>query len=260
VSDKKQLTFGSLFAGIGGFDLGFERAGMVCKWQVEIDDYAQRVLAKHWPDVRRHDDVRTFPPSAADDWRVDVICGGFPCQDISTANSNRTGLDGERSGLWREYQRIVCILRPRYVVVENVANLSVLGLHQVLADFASVGFDAEWATIPASMFGAPHSRKRVFVVAYPCRERREVFLRHDETTRREAASFREWQPRASTTRCDVLRKFEQSVCESSILGSRDGIPDIMDRLKCVGNAVVPQVAEWIGRRIVEAEAKAELTP
>uniref|UniRef100_UPI0035617122 DNA cytosine methyltransferase n=1 Tax=Stieleria sp. TaxID=2795976 RepID=UPI0035617122 len=93
------LTFGSLFAGIGGIDLGFERAGMTCKWQVEIDDYARRVLAKHWPDVRRHDDVRTWPQP--DTERVDVIAGGFPCQDISYAGKG-AGLAGERSGLFFE--------------------------------------------------------------------------------------------------------------------------------------------------------------
>src|SRR5687767_562507 len=112
------MTFGSLFAGIGGFDLGFERAGMRCEWQVEIDPYCRRVLAKHWPDVRRWDDVRTFPPDG--DWGVDVICGGFPCQDISAAGK-QAGIEGERSGLWGEYERIIRVLRPRIVVVENVA-------------------------------------------------------------------------------------------------------------------------------------------
>ena len=89
------LTFGSLFAGIGGLDLGFERAGMECKWQVEINEYAQRILANHWPDVRRHDDVRTWPQE--DTEYVDIIAGGFPCQDISNAGQ-RAGIDGERSG------------------------------------------------------------------------------------------------------------------------------------------------------------------
>ena len=114
------LTFGSLFAGIGGFDLGFERAGMVCKWQVEIDDYANRVLAKHWPDMRRWPDVRTWPQP--DTERVDVICGGFPCQDISYAGQG-AGLDGDRSGLFFEAVRVVRELRPRVVVLENVYQI-----------------------------------------------------------------------------------------------------------------------------------------
>jgi len=103
------LSFGSLFAGIGGFDLGFERAGMVCKWQVEIDDYATRVLAKHWPSVHRERDIRDCGPHNLE--RVDVICGGFPCQDISYAGLG-AGLDGERSGLFFEAIRLVCELRP----------------------------------------------------------------------------------------------------------------------------------------------------
>ena len=114
---SKPLTFGSLFAGIGGFDLGLERAGMVCKWQVEIDEYATRVLEKHWPTVRRWNDVRTFPPEG--DWNVDVICGGFPCQDISVAGKG-AGLAGARSGLWYEFARIIRHIRPRWVIVENV--------------------------------------------------------------------------------------------------------------------------------------------
>ena len=123
----RRPTFGSLFAGIGGFDLGFERAGFECKWQVEIDPYCQRVLAKHWPNVRRHDDVRTFPPSNPDEWGIDVICGGFPCQDISFAGHG-AGLAGERSGLWSELLRVTGVLRPSFVVVENVAALLSRGM------------------------------------------------------------------------------------------------------------------------------------
>src|SRR4051794_35686151 len=116
------MTFGSLFAGIGGMDLGLERSGMTCSWQVEIDPFARKVLAKHWPDVRRHDDVRTFPPEPVDGWRVDLIAGGFPCQDISVAGKG-AGLDGARSGLWTEIVRTVRLLRPRFLVVENVSAL-----------------------------------------------------------------------------------------------------------------------------------------
>ena len=107
------ITFGSLFAGIGGFDIGFERAGMRCEWQVEIDEFCQRVLAKHWPTVGRWDDVHTFPPVPAEDWRVDIICGGDPCQRNSAAgNSSKPSLGGE-------FVRVVDVLRPRIVVREN---------------------------------------------------------------------------------------------------------------------------------------------
>ena len=158
------MRFGSLFCGIGGFDLGLERAGMECAWQVEIDPYAQQVLAKHWPDVRRHADVCTFPPQEGD-WQVDVICGGFPCQDISYAGKG-AGLAGERSGLWHQFARIIGELRPRYVIVENVAALLTRGMGEVLGTLASLGYDAEWHVIPASAVGAPHRRDRVWIVAF----------------------------------------------------------------------------------------------
>ena len=161
------LTFGSLFAGIGGFDLGFERAGMVCKWQVEIDDYANRVLAKHWPNVRRLPDVRTWPQP--DTERVDVICGGFPCQDISYAGRG-AGLEGKRSGLFFEAVRVVRQLRPRIVCLENVAALLTRGLDVVLGTLAEIGYDAEWHCIPAAAVGAPHIRDRAWVVAYAASE------------------------------------------------------------------------------------------
>ena len=127
------ITFGSLFAGIGGIDLGFERAGMQCKWQVEIDEYARKVLAKHWPKVRRHDDVRTWPQP--DSERVDVITGGFPCQDVSAAGK-RIGIKGERSGLWFEMLRVVRELRPQIVVVENVTGLLDRGAGEVYGSLA----------------------------------------------------------------------------------------------------------------------------
>lgn len=238
------MTFGSLFAGIGGFDLGFERAGMTCSWQVEINPYCQRVLAKHWPDVRRHDDVCTFPP--AGDWSVDVICGGFPCQDISNAGK-LAGIDGERSGLWSEYVRIIRHLRPSYVVVENVAALTHRGLDRVLGELAESGFDAEWDMLPASAFGAPHRRGRVFVVAYPQRNK---------------------QPRPQPRFWPVGRvgRIEQSVAWdrdweaalSALRGMDDGLSRSVDRTDGLRNAVVPQVAEWIGRRLIRSAEEREL--
>ena len=239
------LTFGSLFAGIGGFDLGFERAGMVCKWQVEIDDYAQRVLAKHWPDVRRRDDVRTFPPAPASDWRVDVICGGFPCQDISNCG-HKVGIDGERSGLWRDMHRIVGVLRPKFVVVENVAALASRGIGRVLGDLAEIGFDAEWETISACAFGAPHARERLFVIAYAEGSRLQRSVQAKSVNK---ASGEEWN--GESTRV-LPRAWNRWVNERSDSRVANGISGRVGRVKAAGNAVVPQVAEWIGRRIVEA--------
>lgn len=156
---------GSLFAGIGGLELGIERAipGASVAWQVEIDPFCRRVLERHWPQAVRHDDVCTFPTPTTE--RVDVICGGFPCQDLSVAGRG-AGLDGTRSGLFFEYVRVVRALRPRVVVMENVAALLARGLGRVLGELAACGYDAEWDCIPASAVGAPHQRDRLFIVAH----------------------------------------------------------------------------------------------
>lgn len=265
------LTFGSLFAGIGGFDLGFQRAGMVCKWQVEIDDYANRVLAKHWPAVHRERDIRQCGRHNLQ--RVDVICGGFPCQDISYAGLG-AGLEGERSGLFFEAVRVVRELRPRAVVLENVAALLTRGLDRVLGTLAEVGYDAEWHCIPAAAVGAPHIRDRLFVFAYGPQHGRNERI---ENTRRgsEGACAREEQrfvDGCSDVLADARREQSRSAVTREKTGWRsfsefagcswwavepavgrvaNGIPSRVDRLRGLGNAVVPQVAEFVGRQIVQ---------
>jgi len=164
-----KLRILDLFSGIGGFSLGLERtSGFETVAFCEIEEFPRRVLAKHWPNVPCYRDVRelTAERLAADGIAVDVICGGFPCQDISTAGKG-AGLAGERSGLWSEIARLVGELAPRFVIVENVAALLSRGLGDVLGDLASLGYDAEWHCIPASAIGAPHRRDRVWIVAYP---------------------------------------------------------------------------------------------
>ena len=258
------LTFGELFAGIGGFSLGLERAGMQCCWQVEIDNYARRVLQKHWPDVRRHDDVRTFPP-AGDDYSVDVICGGFPCQDISVAGKG-AGLAGARSGLWHEFSRIIGELRPRYVIVENVAALLSRGMETVLGDLSEIGYDAEWHVIPASAVGAPHRRDRVWVVAYAndiCATMRGQFAAMSS-----AMACGQCDSRGSVNNCweRCSQKPGQGASDAKGAAIRpwwetepavgrvvNGVPHRVDRLRCLGNAVVPQVVELIARAIMERE-------
>ena len=272
------LTFGSLFAGIGGFDLGFERAGMVCRWQVEIDDYANRVLAKHWPHVHRERDIRECGRHNLEP--VDVICGGFPCQDISYAGDG-AGIEGARSGLFFEAVRVVRELQPRVVVLENVAALLTRGLDRVLGTLAEIGFDAEWHCIPAAAVGAPHIRDRVFIFAYAkCLRRQEgpgISGNEKEQRVRRGES-----QRGSEVLADTNDERSQGVWEkwtyprwcdsdghvgSGRLGSgtgpqqwdvepnvgrvANGVPKRVDRLRGLGNAVVPQVAEWIGKRIVE---------
>lgn len=155
------MTFGSCCAGIGGIDLGLERAGMTVRWQVEIDDFCNRVLAKHWPDVARFRDVRDVGAHCLE--RVDLIAGGLPCQPVSVAGPRRKQAD-ER-WLWPEFARVVSELQPAWVLVENVPGLRTAGLRDVLADLADLGFDAEWETFGAYEFGAPHKRERIFLVA-----------------------------------------------------------------------------------------------
>lgn len=159
------MRIGSLFTGIGGLDLGLERAGMTVAWQVESDPWCQQILAKHWPHVAHYGDIHTVDPSDLEP--VDLICGGFPCQPVSLAGL-RKGVDDER-WLWPEMHRIVSHLRPRWVVVENTPGLlaSWGGFGDVLGDLAACGYDAEWESVPAAAVGAPHRRDRVFVVAYP---------------------------------------------------------------------------------------------
>jgi DNA (cytosine-5)-methyltransferase 1 len=227
------LTVGSLFSGIGGLDLGLERAGMRVVWQSEIDPYACRVLARRWPDVPNLGDITTVDWSTVEP--VDVICGGFPCQDISIAGSG-AGLEGEHSGLWAHFTAAIRHLRPGYVVVENSPALPVRGLGQVLADLADLGYDAEWDCVPAAAVGARHLRARTWLVAYPAGERDGV----------EAEAV---QPGWPSPVYDDWWATEPDVGRVA-----HGIPARVDRLRCLGNAVVPQVAEYVGQRIVEAAA------
>lgn len=225
------MRFGSLFAGIGGFDLGLERAGMECAWQVEIDPFCRKVLTKHWPDVPKYEDVRDV--GAHNLAPVDLICGGFPCPVVSQAARGRNV--GE--WLWPDFRRIISCLRPSFVLLENVPGLRYAdrGFGDVLGDLAQVGYNSTWCEFPAAFFGAPHKRARLWLVAYPHGHRKpDVFIHakaqivseHGEVVRR-------WPNPPAGLRVD------------------DGLPDRVDRNRALGNAVVPQVAEWIGRRIME---------
>ena len=229
------LSFGSCFAGIGTIDLGLERAGMECKWQIEVDDYCRRVLAKHWPDVPRYGDIREVTELET----VDVVAGGFPCQATSQAAAR-----AERGAgwLWPEMLRVVGVVRPSFVVVENPEGLRHRGrgLGEVLSDLSAIGFDAEWATLRASDFGAPHRRARVWVVAYSNRDREPDLSLDAEASQlpsvREAV--RRWADPPRGLRVD------------------DGPRARVERL---GNSATPQVAEWVGARIVE-HARESATP
>lgn len=262
-------TLGSMFAGIGGMELGFEATGQIeTKWQVEIDDYANKVLEQHWPSVARWRDVRTFPPRPVKDWKIDIIAGGFPCQDVSLANGNARGLDGERSGLFSEIVRVAGIIRPRAIVLENVAALYFRGLGRVLGALAEIGYDAEWHCVSASSVGAPHQRDRVFIIGWDANGKLADADSGGPQRRTEKALRRECgipveSFRSSTNKRDIR------ATEPRLGGMADGVSQWLDepktervipakandqrpsRLRCLGNAIIPQVAEVVARRLLE---------
>jgi DNA (cytosine-5)-methyltransferase 1 len=301
-------TFGSLFAGIGGIDLGLERAGWECRWQVEWDEFCQHVLAHHWPDVPRYGDI------SAVDWAgvepVDLLAGGFPCQPFSFAGKQQRMADDR--WLWPEFARAVRELRPRYVLVENVPGLLVGGgMDAVLGELAELGYDAEWESIPASAVGAPHLRYRVWVVAYASGSRRREdaggasgdegadagWPSHDDhIADRDGQGNRarpvadangnehqgDGPPQRWARTSDVANPFGQRgrggharredatdadasgegigpgghggwwATEPNVGRVAHGVSARVDRLRALGNAVVPQVVEVIGRQLLAA--------
>ena len=318
------MNVGSLFSGIGGFELGFEREGFETKWFIENNEYCQAVLRKNFPNTPIYGDIREIEFRKLE--RVSILLGGFPCQDISCANPNGEGIKGERSGLWAYYAKAIRAIRPKYAVIENVPMLANRGLNIVLWDLAENGYDAEWFCLRASDFGALHRRERLFVIAYPASTRMEgddgcglqnvegreermgtssdinEQLRGVETlntsnsdcngsrenanglyvspskirgeihTKRPSPHFitNDWEERISRFQretiqkeqgfswCQDVRRIEDlqerpDIPQPLFRGSRDGIPNWMDRIKCCGNAVVPQVAQFIARRIKEVE-------
>jgi len=312
------LTVGSLFSGIGGLDLGLERAGMRVVWQSEIDLFACKVLKKHWPEVPNHGDIKQI------DWRavepVDVICGGYPCQPFSTAGK-RKGTDDPRH-LWPWVREAISELRPKYAILENVRGHLSMGGLQVIGELAEIGYDAEWRVVSAAGVGAPHRRDRIIIVAYPTKlfgngsnnnarvgmESQTISQFGDSSRSENVANTNSgdtsnggqcsnvqgkdqswgndrgrsrsnsWEVSLGSTRehtsimadtnggrqqkCDAQKRFisifdqicagdysSQWEVEPNVGRVADGIPNRVDRLKGLGNAVVPQVAEYIGRLI-----------
>lgn len=228
-----------LFSGIGGFALGLQWAGSYetigfC----EIDKAAQKVLKKHWPSVPIYDNVKTLKGS--DIGAVDIITGGFPCQDISLAGKG-AGLYGKRSGLWFEFHRLIKETRPKWVIAENVSMLRSRGLDQVLRSLFEIGYDAEWHCIPASAVGAPHRRDRIWIIAYPNNNGQSTGSVYDETPRLSITIKNGRWPRWSGEPKDVRMA--------------NGLSRGMDRIKQLGNAIVPQIAQIISESILDYEKR-----
>ena len=312
-----------LFSGIGGFSYGLKQTGgFRTVAYCEIEEYAQEVLLRRMSGPNRqldpapiHTDITKLDGRPLRG-HVDLICGGFPCQDLSVAGK-LAGIDGSRSGLWGEYARLIREIRPRYVLVENVPNLLVLGMHRVLGDVAASGYDAEWSCISAAEMGAPHKRDRVWIIGElaDSKGNRLVFydvnreetegdgprtpfggsknvadsdsvLRFDvrgpkykspqpqisrisidcNSGRKELADSDEQGPQGygglgserdcpcqrTTWSCSRAHEDER-LARSGIRRVSNGIPHRVDRLKSLGNAIVPSIAEFLGHRILEME-------
>ena len=245
-----------LFSGIGGFSKGLEATGgfetvAFC----EIEEYPRKVLKKHWPDVLIYEDVRdvTEERLRADGiGRIDVLTGGFPCQDISVAGKQK-GIDAERSGLWSECARLLGEVRPSYAIFENVTALlsgdEGRWFQRVLFDISQVGYDAEWHCISASELGAHHHRDRVWIIAYPSSSRFET---REIQTQKQILSTLEIKLRGGGFSRSGWREPEPELGRVA-----NGIPNRAHRLKGLGNAVVPQIPELLGRAILEIHRQAK---
>lgn len=246
-----------LFSGIGGFSLGLERSGAFKTVAFcEIDRYCRGVLKKHWPEIPCYEDIRTLTGDTLrrDGLAVDAICGGFPCQDVSTAGK-RAGIEASRSGLWDEYARLISELRPEIVIVENVTGLLSAGFGRVLGKLAALGYDAVWDCIPACAVGAGHRRDRVWIIAYPTNAIRRTHSRCVEgcegASRREEASGR-IQERVRNSGDGRPSEGAWWATEPDLDRVVHGVPIEMDRQRALGNAVVPQIPEIIGEAIARA--------
>nr|MDO8117203.1 DNA (cytosine-5-)-methyltransferase [Candidatus Sigynarchaeota archaeon] len=325
------LDVGSVVSGIGGIEFGLERTRYFrTKWFVESNEFCQNILRKHWPRIPIYGDITTLNFTTLP--KVDMLTGGFPCQDISVAGTGKGIKEGTRSGLWFYFAKAIGILRPKYALIENVPMLAKRGLDIVLANLAEAGYDAEWFDLRASDFGAPHRRERIFIVAYDAHggtdargragegrkveqkalgENPECFITdaHDDGFDGAGILLRAGKPRQKDSRnkdgavadldllsrdkihagqpdlerrivADDLRERIQRFVKKKVLrgegfswckdvrrvedfmgrpnipqplfrGTRDGIPDWVDRIRALGNAVVPDCAEFVGEMIME---------
>ena len=277
----KKITIGSLFSGIGGFELGLERAipNSETIWQCEQNAFCQKVLKKHWPNIPIYNDIKEIKHGAID--IVDIICGGFPCQDISNAGKGKGIALGDKSSLWFQMLRIIDIIRPRIAVIENVTAITCKGrgMDIVLSSLAQIGYDVEWIDVRASDEGAPHKRERIFFVAYSnctptknaIQTRREIFTLCNATTKQITSNtnMQHIQKQSMHTismetksllKCRSVKDlriqsknyWEKTPIESPLCRVDDGIPNRVDRIRALGNAIVPQCSERIGDFIMKS--------
>lgn len=244
------MTFVEFCAGIGGFSVGFERAGLQCAGMVENNDFCLSVLNKHWPNVPKWRDMKEM--NYEEIQGVDILCGGIPCQPFSLSGKGEGEADDRN--LWPYFKSAIQTVRPKFIVVENVPGIMGRGRkrhrqipgHTILKDLAALGYDAEWENLPAAAFGAPHERSRMWFVAYPCgfaeSQEDKAFspFRSVRDTRENVGGM----DRAPFS--DIARHLHSP----RTIGSNDGLRDRMERCHALGNALVPCIAEYIGKQLV----------
>lgn len=230
---RRELTHGSLFSGVEGFGLGAALAGIKTKWSCEFEEYQTKVIKKNFGDGHTvYGDIRTLenPPF------VNIISGGFPCQDISVAGKG-AGIKGSRSGLWGHMHRIIGDVRPDYVIIENSPLLRKRGLEYVLHGLSEIGYDAQWQCLQGSFIGMQQRRERIYIIAYTmCKfgegERPKSVFRQPYLPWEFGGVYPGWRDR-------------RSLPEPRTFRSTNGIPNLVDRVKCVGNAVQPLMAQYL---------------
>lgn len=281
----KPLKVGSCFTGIGGFELGLQYSfkkhfiDYNHEWFCEINKFSQKILKKHWPNVPIYDDVTKINKHELSD--IDILLSGFPCQDISVAGKGE-GINGKKSGLyWQLFNNIICPLRPKIIVLENVPAITFRGLGEVLSSLSVEGYNAEWTIKSASEFGAPHVRKRWWLVAYSnciklwkqqkpqkrkgkkiiARTCKEKFITNSNciNIKKQSINTKCMEKKSKfKQRCSSINRiksknyWEKFPTQSPICRRNDGVSDRVHRIRALGNAIVPQVAEWVFDQIIES--------
>ena len=247
MNSKNEVIYLDLFAGIGGFALGAYWSGFKADkhYFSEIDPFCIELYQLRFPSAIPLGDIKMINANnlPQGDW---IITGGFPCQDISTAGEGE-GIYGERSGLWFEMWRLIRDLRPRFAIIENVRAITFRGLSDVLSSLAEIGYDAEWQDIQASDLGYPHRRERIWVVAYPHGAGWERIL----CCNIKDCSKKEEQKATLDISSNPFLQFEKRMGEPAVFGVDNGIPRQVDRLRALGNAIVPQIAELLFKKILK---------
>lgn len=247
------ITHGSLFSGIGGFELGAHWAGIPTLWNCEINEWNRKLLAKRFPNTEQYEDIRELKNPK----QTTIISGGFPCQDISVASAGKgKGIKGHRSGLWGEMYRIVGEVRPDYIIIENNPALAIRGLERVLCDLSEIGYDAEWQCLSATTFGFRHYRKRIYIIAYPnsygelSSGMGNSFI--DVARFKDTKKWSEVRSEFSVDTKEMVFRFNEwgserqnIITEPLLCGKSNGIPDQVDRLAGIGNAIVPFIGYYL---------------